>query len=784
MIDYVCIVACGKGTRLRPLTWHIPKVLVNIHNENIITKIINYWKKYTNNFVVVIDEEFNGLVDFYLQMLNVKYIIKNVKIDNQENSYTIKKSLNDYISKSILITWCDVLPDENIDFLKIKDNCIFVNNSPSYESRYIAKTNGNIIKKVSDYKDGNIIGIYYFDEYKGLLNNNDKEDLCDCILNTHDSFITYQLDNMIDIGDKKKLYSYLNKKGFATRYFNKITNLEDGDLLKESTCDYGDKIISNEVNFYKYIINNNINYPIPEIKEINKNSFVMEHLKTHSTLFDILKNESEKNKVTLLRKLFIQMDNKHREHSYIVEKEIFQRDINAETTRKILDRFSNCKSIFKYYNEIKYVNNTEILSLSEVLNITEGIINKYIQNTDKFEYTLTHGDLNLSNILIDQDKTKYTFIDPRGYFGKSKINGSKYYEICKVYFSLFGFDKFNKDNKYYFTINGNNINTNINSIVESLPLFNDLYSIEEYELILCLSITVWLGLPYYFKTNISKLIGSHYHSLYIATKYLKRIETLKKNKLIKVHELYQKLILSPHVNDLEILEKLKKEKIYELKPQPKTYRNVMVNKPWGCEFLATEYKNVSMWILHMKKGGSTSLHCHETKDTPFMLLQGHIKVKTLNGTIDVNVGDILSINKKAFHSSVSYDDSTVIMELEIKPNKCDLFRYKDNYNRQNKGYEGLSKMESKEDNMDKYFDFYKEYGSRTVVKEFDETIVTFRNQTIQELNKNDTYIILDGVMKLNSFYMAEGSILHGKDMINQNIMYDTDYFSYVQITKK
>ena len=168
---------------------------------------------------------------------------------------------------------------------------------------------------------------------------------------------------MIDIGDKKKLYNYLNKKGFATRYFNKITEI-DGYLLKESTCKYGNKIISNEINFYKHIINNNINYPIPEIKTINKKSFVMKYLKNHTTLFDTLLNVNEENKVILIRKLLIEMDKNHKKYSFKVKKGIFERDINTETTEKIINRFRQCQSIFKYYNNIIYVNNTKILSLN------------------------------------------------------------------------------------------------------------------------------------------------------------------------------------------------------------------------------------------------------------------------------------------------------------------------------------------------------------------------------------------------------------------------------------
>ena len=175
----------------------------------------------------------------------------------------------------------------------------------------------------------------------------------------------------------------------------------------------------------------------------------------------------------------------------------------------------------------------KVLKLEEILNITQNIIDKYIQSMNLFEYTLIHGDLNLSNILFNDDKMEYIFIDPRGYYGSTKIYGSKYYEICKIYFSLIGFDEFNSNENYYFSINDDNINTNIDMQFEKLPIIKNMYSLEEYKFILCLSITIWLGLPYYFKSHISKLIGSHYHSLYIATKYLQQLDNLENSNLVK-----------------------------------------------------------------------------------------------------------------------------------------------------------------------------------------------------------------------------------------------------------
>lgn len=111
VIDTVFIFAAGNGTRLKPFTNHIPKILVNIDNDNILTKIINYWNKYTNKFVIIINKNYENIIDFYMKQFNIQYEIKCINITNQENVYTIKNSVDEqYFGKNILFIWCDIYP--------------------------------------------------------------------------------------------------------------------------------------------------------------------------------------------------------------------------------------------------------------------------------------------------------------------------------------------------------------------------------------------------------------------------------------------------------------------------------------------------------------------------------------------------------------------------------------------------------------------------------------------------------------------------------------------------
>lgn len=61
-------------------------------------------------------------------------------------------------------------------------------------------------------------------------------------------------------------------------------------------------------------------------------------------------------------------------------------------------------------------------------------------------YALYHGDCRLTNTLIDKSGDIF-FIDPRGYFGKTKNIGDIRYDWVKVYYAIVGnFDQFNVKN--------------------------------------------------------------------------------------------------------------------------------------------------------------------------------------------------------------------------------------------------------------------------------------------------------------------------------------------------
>lgn len=127
--------------------------------------------------------------------------------------------------------------------------------------------------------------------------------------------------------------------------------------------------------------------------------------------------------------------------------------------------------------------------------------------------------------------------------------------------------------------------------------------------------------------------------------------------------------------------------------QPATYRNRVVVKPWGHEFLIFENTEVAVWFLYVKKDHATSMHCHPGKRTSLTLLFGKALCNTFLHRNFLCAGDSLNIEAGVFHSTKALSlDGIFMIETETPNMKTDLVRLEDKYGRVGSGYEGFNQM--------------------------------------------------------------------------------------------
>lgn len=533
----VLILAAGLSSRLSKFTHELlPKYLIDIDGNNGLYYLIKYWDKYSKNIFLVIHSKYNLITISYIKNMLDKYVDK-IKIINYDSSdgtaYTLNKILNNelsnYIIKNLLITWCDIYPLDDLNFMKTIKQSRERNNIHIFtcgnECRFNLDNENNIIES----KEGNIIGIYYFQNYKKIHLDEKETYGKDIIhfLKDMGKINNYKINNIFDYGDEEKLLKILSDNQnndlnkIKCRYFNEFQIINGDKLFKKSNNDKGRDIIMLEKNWYSYIQNldnkKSVEYLFPKIYEIFEYGFLMEYKKNYIPVYQyFIKNNDYNIQKNILNKIMFAIDNIHQLDTKIIDKVEFYYNLKKEIYDKLYNRKLIINDYINYFSNIHIVNDIEIDSFDNIVNKCNQIILEYYQSLDILEYSVILGDAQFSNILIDPENiSNITFIDPRGYFGNSKIYGPKEYDYAKILYAITGYDSFN--NNYFNLKNINLDNGTIDFEINGIYFDKDTlikYFNKVHEAFVVL---IWLSLPEYNKNNIWKCIGSYYYGLYLGT---------------------------------------------------------------------------------------------------------------------------------------------------------------------------------------------------------------------------------------------------------------------------
>jgi hypothetical protein len=118
------------------------------------------------------------------------------------------------------------------------------------------------------------------------------------------------------------------------------------------------------------------------------------------------------------------------------------------------------------------------------------------------------------------------------------------------------------------------------------------------------------------------------------------------------------------------------------------YKNYIVPKPWGYEYLIFENGNIGIWLLHIEYGQRTSLHCHPDKKTGLIILRGDATISFLTNDIPMPPFSKIVIREGVFHTTYAQSTGGIdVIEVETPKNKDNLVRMEDAYGRKGSNYE-------------------------------------------------------------------------------------------------
>lgn len=497
----VVILASGAASRLQPITDVIPKCLVNYQQHTILKHLHDLYKNLgADKIIVVVHSKFKPIVRGYAGYMDLDIEIQTV--DDIKGSMHAIQSLNG-LKGNIVFNWCDVIPEFK-DF-SWNEDVIYTHGAGC---RY--NFDGTELVTATY---GNVVGVYQLKDFEYFVGRRSVEGLDFAEFLVAEKFKQGELRSVVDIGDFEKL-ELAHKNAAICREFNRISESITGKtIIKEAINEKGIALQKDELNWYL----NAKNDQIAELVQFSpkENKLVLEKINGQplSKCFDA--------------KFLPDLLNVKFSEGKRVPRALIYTDIRKEMITKVKAR---CKEISGMLDCAPAPNMVNGIKLCNFYRALERAC-RYIQVIHRDEhYEIIHGDLNFSNVFYDG---ALRFIDPRGYFGDTKLYGLKFYDEAKILYALSGYDEFNSDGTWA----GLNINKS-NMTIEIKGLC-DIYSEEikkhfEFKHYVMLAV-IWISLAGYFKNNPYKAISAFYYGWYLLSKVYEKIPVVTED--LSMHEI-------------------------------------------------------------------------------------------------------------------------------------------------------------------------------------------------------------------------------------------------------
>ena len=269
-------------------------------------------------------------------------------------------------------------------------------------------------------------------------------------------------------------------------------------------------IAQDEKEWYKKIIN--LGYTnTPKIYDYNPLTMQMVNGK-NVFAYNYLTNGFKK---ALLNKIVNSLEDLHNIAAPIA---VNINDCESTYITKTFDRLSKIKNLVPFAQD-KYItiNGKKCIN---IFAIKDKIVSD-IHNMYPSKFFVIHGDCTFHNIMIETQNVRPILIDPRGYFGQTKIYGDIDYDWAKLYYSLVGdYDQFNQKN-FSLEIKEKEVELEIVS--------NNWNALEEYffqitkadkKKIKLLHSLIWLSLTTYVWEDYDAICGAFYKGLLELEEYL------------------------------------------------------------------------------------------------------------------------------------------------------------------------------------------------------------------------------------------------------------------------
>lgn len=509
-MEYIIVQAGGKGTRLKYLTKNKPKALTPVEN---LPMLFHLFRKFPEKkYIIIADYKKDVLRKYLEEFSEVKYLV--VDAEGTGTCAGVKKAVKMIPEKeSFMLVWSDlILPcgfelPKGYGYGEVPDRD-YIGLSETFPCRWKYEKGELAEERSTKY---GVAGFFLFRNRTVLQGVPDSGELVRWMKEQKIKFDTVSLAGTREFGI---LEEYEKLAEIKTRPFNRIT-VQNEVLIKEPVDKQGEKLAERESRWYEKAKELNIT-GIPEIYDTKP--LRMELIKGKN-IYECSFSIEERRRI--LEKLVSTLKNLHeaekKDCDYFSMKEAY--------FSKTMQRLQKVENLVPFGKE-KYI----IVNGRKCRNVFfyRDRLEKALEKLSCEKFSFIHGDCTFSNLMI-RDNGDPVLIDPRGYFGFTKLYGDERYDWAKLYYSVVGnYDKFNLK-RFSLDIRGESVIEG--KVIEELPEgdiclriesngwedleqeFFSLTGMDEYEIKL-LHAVIWLSLTTYAWQDYDSVCGAFYNGLY------------------------------------------------------------------------------------------------------------------------------------------------------------------------------------------------------------------------------------------------------------------------------
>jgi len=499
MMNYIIVQAGGKGMRLKHLTQNKPKALVPVGN---LPMLFHLFQKYPDKRFVIIADYKKEVMHEYLQAFaNVKYQI--VDADGTGTCAGIKQALSLIPKKEpFLLIWSDLILPNNFELPIEYRDCAktafpeedYIGISQTFPCRWSYKNDRFLEESSCEY---GVAGFFLFAEKEKIKSIPQNGELVRWMQERGMKYKEIGLAGTKEFGVLEE-YNQLEQE--KCRPFNKI-NITTDRVFKEGIDAYGKNLAVRECAWYDKAKKLGIT-ALPKVYGTNPLELErIEGINLYETKF------SYAEKKEILRKLVVSLQELHKAEQ--IPADSFS--CKEAYFRKTIDRLSRIRDLVPFAdNEYITVNGR----ICRNVFFYKRELEKRLEQLSCDIFYFIHGDCTFSNLMLRRDGSP-VMIDPRGYFGYTKLYGDARYDWAKLYYSIVGnYDRFNRkefdleigEKEVQITIQSNqweNMEADFFEMTGTKP--------EEIKL---LHAVIWLSLTTYAWQDYDSICGAFYNGLY------------------------------------------------------------------------------------------------------------------------------------------------------------------------------------------------------------------------------------------------------------------------------